>query len=256
MASKLRGRVALVTGASGGLGFATVEEFAREGARGIGIHFSRGRQRAEELVTRVGELGSQGLAVRADVSRKEEAARMVEEVVEAFGRLDVLVCLAGHRLTREEWFVPFEELTEEQLLAPIRVDLLGSVFCAQAASPHLRSSGSGRVILVSSTPAITGDVVGISYLLAKGALISLTRALALHLGPYNVHVNCLALGSIATDAMAAFTEEERRELEEETALGRMGTPEEVARKVVYLASEDSDFQTGSVLTVDGGYAMR
>jgi 3-oxoacyl-[acyl-carrier protein] reductase len=256
MGTKLKGKVALVTGASGGLGSATVLEFAREGARGIGVHYSSARERAQELASQVRELGSEALPVRADVSSRGQARMMVEEVVGAFGSLDVLVCFAGHPLTREDWFSPFEELTEKQLLRPLRVDLLGSVYCAQAAFPHLRQSQSGRIVFISSTPALTGDTSGISYLLAKGALLSLTRALALYMGPYNVHVNCLALGSIATEAMAAFTEEERGELEEEAALRRMGTPEEVARKAVYLASEDSEFQTGTVLVVDGGYAMR
>lgn len=248
--------MALITGGSGGLGSSTVLEFAKEGAKGIGIHYAAARNRAEELASEVTRLGVSAVAVRADISDREQAYGMVEEVVNAFGRLDILVCYAGHRLSREEWFVPFEELSEEDLMTPLKVDLLGSVYCAQAAIPHLKRSGNGRIILVSSTPALTGDVTGISYLLAKGALLSLTRALARYLGPFNVHVNCLALGSIATETMAAFTEEERRELEEEAALRRVGLPLEVARKAVFLASEDSDFLTGTVLVVDGGYAMR
>jgi 3-oxoacyl-[acyl-carrier protein] reductase len=255
MGSKLEGKVALVTGASGGLGSATVLEFAREGAQGIGVHYSRARERAEELVAQVRDLGSDAIALGADVSSRQEARRLVEEVVRAFGRLDVLVCFAGHPISREEWFSSFEELGEEDLMRPIHVDLMGSVYCAQASVPHLKRSGNGRIVFISSTPAITGDVAGFSYLLAKGALLSLTRALARYLGPYGVHVNCLALGSIATEAMAILTEEERRELEEEAALRRMGTPEEVARKALYLASGDSDFQTGTIIVVDGGYAM-
>jgi NAD(P)-dependent dehydrogenase (short-subunit alcohol dehydrogenase family) len=150
---------------------------------------------------------------------------------------------------------PFEDLDEEVLMKPLGIDLLGSLFVAQASIPHLRASGRGRIVFTASTPAVSGDVVGISYLLAKGALLSLTRSLAWYLGPDNVHVNALVLGSIDTDAMAGLTEEERRELEEETALKRFADPEEVARKAVFLASDDASFQTGTGLVVDGGFLM-
>lgn len=255
MARRLEGRVALITGGSGGVGAATVRAFAREGADAIAVHYASARDRAEALVAEVEKVGRRALAVQADVSRPDEARRLVQEVVDAFGRLDVLVCYAGHPFRRKEWFAPLEELTEEVLLGPLRVDLLGSVYCVQAAAPHLRASARGRVVLVSSTPALRGDTVGISYLLAKGGLLSLTKALALSLGPDGVHVNCLALGSISTEAMGVLTEQEVRELEEETALGRTGTPEEVARKAVFLASDDADFLTGTTLVVDGGFGM-
>ncbi len=207
------------------------------------------------MAAEIRRIGSEALPLKADVSDRRQAQSLVEEVVSTFGGLDILVCYAGHRFSREEWFSPFEELSEDALMMPLKVDLLGSIYCAQAAMSHLKESENGRIILVSSTPALTGDVVGISYLLAKGALISLTKALARYLGPFNVHVNCLVLGSIATRAMASLTEEERRELEEEAVFGRMGSPEEVARKAVFLASDDADFQTGTTLVIDGGLAM-
>ncbi len=255
MASKLRGKVALITGASGGIGSATALEFAKEGAKGIGIHYSSARGRADGLVSEVRNLGTEAVAIQADISDRQQAHRLVDEAVRALGGLDILVCYAGHPFRREEWFRPFEELSEDELLRPLKVDLLGCVYCVQAAARHLKRSGNGRLILVSSTPALTGDVSGISYLLAKGALISLTKALARYLGPSGVHVNCLVLGSISTEAMAVLTKEEVRDLEEETSLRRTGNPEEAARKAVFLASEDSDFQTGTSLVVDGGFTM-
>lgn len=255
MASKLEGKAALITGASGGIGSATALEFAREGSRGIGIQYTTGKERAEALAADVRHLGSEAAVLQADISKVEDAKRLVEGVVDAFGALDILICLAGHPFHREEWFKPFEQLAAKDLMRPIEVDLLGSIYCSQAAIPHLRQSGEGRIVLVSSTPALTGDTVGISYLLAKGALISLTKSLAQYLGPDGIHVNCLVLGSIDTEAMSNLMEEERRSLEEEASLRRMGTPEEVARKAVYLASKDSDFQTGTLMVVDGGFAM-
>jgi 3-oxoacyl-[acyl-carrier protein] reductase len=255
VARRLRGKVALVTGASGGIGSVTAVEFAKEGAKAVGIHYARSKKSAEEVLQEVKRFGGEGAVLKADVSDREQARAMVDSVVEQYGSLDVLVCFAGHPFRREEWFKVFEELTEEEFRRPLEVDLLGSVFCVQAAIPHMRDTARGRIILISSTPAISGDVVGVSYLLAKGGLLSLTRALAQYLGPHGIHVNALALGSIKTTPMAALKAKEMSEVKDETALKRLGYPMEVARKVVYLASDDSSFQTGSVMVVDGGAIM-
>lgn len=252
----LQGKVALITGASGGMGRATAVEFAREGARALGIHYSSSPDRAAKVVEEVKRLGADARALRADVGKPEEARGLVEAVVKAWGNLDVLVCYAGHPFRRDEWFTAFEDLTPDMLMAPLRTDLLGSAYCCQAAARHMKARRSGRIVLVASTPAITGDVVGIPYLIAKAGVLGLTRALALSLGPANVQVNAVAPGSIDTEAMTGLTQEERRALAEEPALKRLGTPREVARKVVFLASEDSDFTTGQTLVVDGGYALR
>lgn len=252
----LKGKVALITGASGGIGRATAVEFAREGARAIGVHYASSPDRAAKVVEEVRRLGAEARALRADVGKPDEARGLVEAVVEAWGGLDILVCYAGHPFRRREWFAPFEELTPEDLMGPLRTDLLGSIYCCQAAARFMKPRGTGRIVLVASTPAITGDRVGISYLIAKAGVLGLTRALALYLGPSNIHVNAVAPGSIQTEAMAGLTEEERRALASEAALGRLGRPEEVARKVVFLASDDSAYTTGHTLVVDGGYALR
>lgn len=255
MDGKLAGKAALITGASGGIGATTALVFAEEGARGVGIHYSRSQAEADALASRIRSRDCECVTAMADLTDREQAFALVESVAERLGGLDILVCYAGHPFVREEWFAPFRELTPESLMKPLQLDLLGAVYCAQAALPSLEASESGRLIFVSSTPALTGDTVGISYLLAKGAILSLTKSLARVLGSKNVHVNCLVLGSIDTPAMAGLTEEERRGLELESALGRMGSAEEVARKAVYLASADSDFQTGTALVIDGGFAM-
>jgi len=120
----------------------------------------------------------------------------------------------------------------------------------------MRRQRSGKIVFVASTPAITGDEVGYSYLIAKSGVLGLTKAAAQYLGPYNVHVNAIAPGSIDTEAMGVLTSKERKELAKYSALKRLGTAKEVARKAVFLCSEDSDFLTGMTLVVDGGYAMR
>ena len=136
------------------------------------------------------------------------------------------------------------------------MDLLGSVFAAQVAVPVMRKQRGGAIVLVGSTPAITGDVAGIPYFVAKAGVLALTRGLAQLLGPHNVHVNAIAPGAVDTDAMAGLSQKDAKSLAQEAALKRRGTPQEIARKAVFLCSDDASFMTGVTLVVDGGYAMR
>ncbi len=250
------GRFALITGGSGGIGRATALEFAREGARGIGVHYATNRSAADAVAKEVEAHGAKALPIQADVSKPPEAKRMVDTFVKTFGRLDALVCCAGHPFRRDEWFAGLEDLAEEMLLRPLRVDLFGSLFAVQAAVPVMKKQRRGFIVLIGSTPAITGDTVGLSYLLAKAGVLAATRGLAQILGPHNVHVNAVALGAIDTGAMAVLTKSERKALANEAALKRTGDPVEIARKIVFLCSDDASFMTGQTLVVDGGYAMR
>lgn len=253
---RLKGRNALITGATGGIGAATAREFAREGAAGLGIHYTRSKDRADALASELRELGARSVPLRADLGSREAARGMVDAFVREFGRIDALVCLAGHPFRRDEWFSDFESLTEAQVEAPLRTDLLGTIFTVQAAIPRFKAQASGTIVLTGSSAAITGDVVGISYLVAKAAILALTKGLAQYLGRYDVHVNAIAPGAVTTEAMASLTRGEESDLERETAMGRMGSPMEIARKIVFLCSDDASFITGATLVVDGGVAMR
>jgi len=253
---KLDGRCALITGSSGGMGRATAIEFAKEGAGAIGLQYARHRAPAESVAEAVRAEGAEPILLRADVSNREAAHRMMKTFLERFRRIDALVCYAGYAFRREEWTADFAELTEEAFHGPLHVDLLGSVFTAQAAMPAMKKQRGGAIVLIGSTPAITGDVVGVPYFVAKAGVLALTRALAQILGPYNVHVNAIAPGAVDTDAMAGLSASERKVLAKEAALRRRGTPQEIARKAVFLSSDDASFMTGETLIVDGGYAMR
>jgi 3-oxoacyl-[acyl-carrier protein] reductase len=249
--------VALLTGASGEIGSATAIEFARENARGVALQYNRGLRQTEDIVSRMRELGTEGIALKADISRKNQANALVARTVEHFGRLDALVCLAGHPFQRGNWSSPFERLAPGQLRKPLDVDLLGNAFVIQSAIPVMRKQHGGKMVLIGSTPALTGDTVGIAYLIAKAGILALTRALAQYLGPDNVNVNALALGPIDTQSTVGhLTAKEMKELKAEAALKRLGTPREIARAIVFLASDDSDFITGQTIVADGGYAMR
>jgi len=253
---RLDGKAILITGGSGGLGRATALAVAREGVQVVGVHYAKNRERAAAVAKEVEGLGAKAVTLGARVGRRAEAHRLVDRFVQAAGRLDAVVCFAGHAFLRGQWFEKFEDFTEEELILPIRTDLFGSVFVAQAAGRRMRRQRSGSIVFVGSTPAITGDTVGISYLLAKAGVLALTRALAQVYGPYNVHVNAIAPGSIRTRPMGDLTSREVRPLVEEAALKRLGTAEEIAAKAVFLCSDEVSFMTGATLVVDGGYAMR
>ncbi len=252
---RLEGKVALITGGSGGIGRATAVELAREGADVV-IQYRAGKARAEEVARAIGALGRKTLLVSADVSDASSCATMVAETLRTFPVIDILVGMAGHPFRREAWFKDFTLLSPEDIRGPMDVDLLGSLFAAQAVLPGMVTAGRGAIIFIGSTPALTGDVVGIPFLVAKAGLLALTRALSLRYGPQGIRVNALALGSIDSEAMGILGPEERKALAEEPALKRWGRPEEVGRTVAFLASDDASYITGQTLVVDGGYALR
>ncbi|MGQ0796404.1 MAG: SDR family NAD(P)-dependent oxidoreductase [Methanobacteriota archaeon] len=252
---RLTGRVALVTGGGGGIGRATALELARDGADVV-VQYRTSRGPAEEVARAIVASGRKGLAVRADVSDRDACVSLVRTAVQAFGRLDVVACFAGHPFVREEWFRAFPDLTPEDFRRPLEVDLLGSAYVAQAAIAEMARRGGGSLVLVGSTPALTGDTVGVSYLLAKAGVLAMARALALAYGPQGVRVHAVALGSIATEAMDTLDPKAKVALAEETALKRWGRPEEVARVVAFLASDDASYVSGATIVVDGGYALR
>jgi len=252
---RLEGRVALVTGATGGVGSAVAREFAAEGAA-VALQYHRNETSAEALVAELRGRGGRAVAIAADLTRPESCASLIEAVGSALGPPAILACFHGAPFRNETWSRDFEKLTAAEIHEAIDVDLLGTVFIAQAALPAMREARYGRVILTASTPALTGHREGLSYMLAKAGVLALTRSLAVIYGADNIHVNALALGAVDTPAMAPLPPQAAEALAKEAALGRRGTPREIARKAVFLASEDADYMTGQTIVVDGGYAMR
>ena len=252
---QLAGRSAIVTGSAVGVGRATALELARRGANVV-INYSRSEREAAETAADVERLGGRALVVRADVSRDEEVRAMVARAVEAFGSVHVLVNNAA--TTAFVNFADLEGLTEEQWDRILAVNLKGPFFCARAVAGPMKADGEGAIVNIASIAGIRAVGSSIAYAASKAGLINLTIALARALAP-EVRVNCVAPGFIDTrwlrQGLGPLFEPARQRTAEQTPLGRVSTPEDIAQVVLSLI-EDADFVTGQTIVVDGGNSIR
>jgi len=255
--SKFLGKVAIVTGASGGIGRAVALEFAREGADLV-LQYNTNSSATNQVAGEIETLGRQAILARVDFTNVMDSPREVQEMVDAtigkFGKVDFLVNLAGYP-ARGEWNKQLLDLKPEDFLKPIYVDLLGSFLCSRAVAPHFLKQKQGVIVNISSTPALSGHNRGFAFTVAKAGVIGLTKALAVELGPY-VRVNTIALGNIQTEWVKDLNEEEVRIATDENLSKRFGTPNEIARVITFLCSDDSVFIDGQTLVVDGGGVLR
>ncbi|MCI8594265.1 MAG: 3-oxoacyl-ACP reductase FabG [Oscillospiraceae bacterium] len=242
-------RVALVTGASKGIGAATARILAAEGCA-VAVNYNRSKAEAEALAAEIRDNGGTAIAVQADVSDGAAAAKMVDNVLEKFCQLDILVCNAG-----VTWQGLLHEMTAEEWRKVFAVDVDGVFHCCHAALPHMIHRKTGRIITVSSMWGVTGGACEVAYSAAKAAVIGFSKALAKEVGPSGITVNCVAPGVIATDMNSRLTEADLAALREETPLERIGTPEEVAQSIAFLASDAGSFYTGQVLQPNGGIVI-
>jgi len=254
--SRLTGKVAIVTGSSGGIGRAAIKAFAREGADVV-IHYRSNEKEANVLKEEVAALGRRSLLARVDFTDmkhvQSEVQNMVDSTIKKFGRIDVLVNLAGYP-ARGEWNKKLFELTAEDFFKPLNVDLFGSFLCARAVAPHMIRQEKGVIVNVSSTPALSGHDRGFAFTVAKAGIIGLTKALAFELSPF-VRVNTVALGNVETTWTLELNKDELSIAREENLVKRFGSQEEVARTLVFLCSDDSSFLNGQTLVLDGGTTL-
>lgn len=240
----------LITGSSRGIGAACARRFARDGWR-VAVHYHRSEKEARALAEELLGSGAEAVVVRGDLSDPEQAARAVDRAREALGHLDALVCSAGEALPVQL----LTDTTDDQWRRVMGIDLDGVFHTLRAAIPGMVSRKRGAIVTISSMWGVTGGSCEAPYSAAKAGVIGLTKALAKELGPSGIRVNCVAPGAIETDMTAFLTREDRAALAEETPLGRMGAPEEVAEAVRFLAGEEARFITGQVLRVDGGMVI-
>ena len=254
--SRLSDKVAIVTGSSGGIGRATALEFAKEGADVV-VQYRVRQPEAKGVADRISALGRKAILAQVDFTNVKQAPddvrKMVDETIKTFGRVDVLVNLAGYP-AKGEWNKRFLDLTPEDFFKPINVDLYGSFLCARAVAPHMIKEKKGVIVNVSSTPALGGHNKGFAFTVAKAGVIGLTKALAVELGPH-IRVNTVALGNIETECVSELTNELLEKERRENLIMRFGKPEEVARSIVFLCSEDSSFVNGQTIVLDGGSTL-
>ena len=247
--NKLAGKVAVVTGASKGIGAAIAKHLAAEGASVV-VNYASSTAGADKVVSEITSAGGKAVAVQGDVARKADIERLFAETKKAFGRLDILVNNAGIYE-----FSPLESITEEQFHKHFDLNVLGLILASQAAAKLFDSAG-GSIIntsSIASTLAIPNSAV---YSGTKGAVDAITRSLAAELGPRKIRVNAVRPGMVETEGThsAGITESDmRKQVEAQTPLGRIGQPQDIAGTVVFLASADSSWITGETFVISGGY---
>jgi 3-oxoacyl-[acyl-carrier protein] reductase len=251
--SKVEG-VALVTGGGAGLGRACAMTLGQRGAR-VAVHYMKSREGADEVVSALKAAGADAQSFQGDLTRSADVTALVDAVTARFGGIDILVNNAGDLIERK----PLMEMSEEFFHAVIDVNLTSTFLVSKAVGARMIARKSGTIINMSSLAAWNGGGPGAgAYSTAKGAIVSLTKALAKELAPHGIRVNCVAPGLIGETAFhgrftapAAFENAAKSVL-----LGRAGTPDEVAAVVAFLASSDASFLTGETIEINGGMNMR
>ena len=242
-------KVAFVTGSSRGIGRAIARELAREGYA-VGINYIQAHDKAAELVAELTGQGCRAMAVQADVADRAAITGAIRKVEEAFGPVTLLVNNAG---IAEQHL--FQDVTDEFWHRVIGVNLHGAFHTIQAVLPNMIREKSGCIINISSIWGQRGASCEVTYSSTKAALIGMTRSLAMEVAPSGIRVNCVAPGVINTDMVQVLGEEVLQQLAEETPLRRLGTPEDIAAAVAFLADDRASFITGQVLTSDGGFIV-
>lgn len=245
----LEGKVALVTGASRGIGRAIALELARQGAN-VAVNYAGNEAKANEVVETIRSLGREAFAVQADVACAEDVERIVKTVLDQFGRLDILVNNAG--ITRDNLLM---RMKEEEWDAVINTNLKGVFLCTKAATRTMMKQRYGRIINVASVVGVIGNPGQANYVAAKAGVIGLTKTAARELASRNITVNAIAPGFITTDMTEGLSEELKADMLKQIPLARFGEPDDVARAVAFLASDAACYMTGQTLHVDGGMVM-
>jgi 3-oxoacyl-[acyl-carrier protein] reductase len=245
----LEGRVAIVTGASRGIGRAIALELARRGAA-VMVNYVRSSQQAEEVVAQIQADGGRAQAIQANVSDFQESQALVKAAVDTFGGLDILVNNAG--ITRDTLIMM---MSEQDWDAVLSTNLKSTFNCSKAAARHMMRKRYGRIINITSVAGQMGNAGQTNYSASKAGQIGFTKALAREVAPRNITVNAIAAGYIETEIWANVPEEARQAALAIIPLGRKGEPEEIAFAVAFLASEQAAYITGQILGVDGGMAM-
>ncbi|MDF2719265.1 MAG: 3-ketoacyl-ACP reductase [Paenibacillus sp.] len=245
----LEGKVALVTGASRGIGRAIAIGLAEAGADVV-VNYAGSEQAAEEVVRHIESLGRRSFKVKADVASSVEVEEMVKQTIDRFQKIDIMVNNAG--ITRDNLIM---RMKEEEFDQVINTNLKGVFNCIKAVTRPMMKQRSGKIINISSVVGVLGNAGQANYVAAKAGVIGLTKSAARELASRNIAVNAVAPGFIETDMTDKLTQEQRDSMMQQIPFARLGQPEDIARVVRFLASDDSAYMTGQTLHVDGGMYM-
>lgn len=243
---KLTGKVAIVTGASRGIGREIAIALAKEGA-GIAINYFKDEEGGMQTLKLIRELGAPAIRIKRDVSDFDKAKEIVIETINHFGRVDILVNNAG--ISKVGLFL---DSSKDEIANLISTNLLGALYLSRHVLPHMLSRG-GNILNISSIWGETGASMEVLYSTTKGGLNLFTKSLAKEMGPSKIRVNAIAPGVIDTKMNSFLNKEDRQRLEEEIPLGRFGLAKEIGRVATFLCSEDSSYITGEIIRVDGGF---
>lgn len=242
-------KTVLVTGASRGIGRAIAEKFAKNNYNVV-INYFQSEDKAFEVQKKCIEYGSNAMVIKADVSDRVQVDNMIKLATEKFGKIDILINNAG--IAETEFFTDIKEEYFDRIMA---VNVKGVFNCCQSVSKDMISRKSGKIINVSSIWGIVGSSMEVHYSATKGAINAFTKALAKELAPSNITVNAVAPGAVMTDMLAHLSDEVLEYVRAETPLGSLGTVEQVADTVFFLAESTGDFFTGQILSPNGGYTI-
>src|SRR5207253_495874 len=245
---RLAGKVAVVTGASKGIGAGIAKQLAAEGAAVV-VNYASSKSDADKIVDEISKAGGKAVAVQANVAKKSEVERLFADAEKAFGKIDILVNNAGIYE-----FVPLEDVSEQQFHRMFDTNVLGLLLVTQEATKHFNSSG-GSVINIGSLASSLTPPTAVVYNATKGAVDAITHTLAKELGPRKIRVNSINPGMVVTEGSIAggYTEGDMRKMfESQTPLGRVGEPDDIAPAAVFFASDDSKWVTGETLLIAGG----
>lgn len=243
-----KNKTVLITGSSRGIGRATAYEFARNGANVV-INYVNSGEKAKEIKEKIESMGRKSISIQADVSNPKDIKKMINRVIDEFGRLDVLINNAGIIKA-----APLEELNKKDMMRVFEVNLIGCILCSKEAAPYLKKI-EGSIVNTASDFGICPSPGAIDYGASKAGIIHVTKSLAKYLAP-KIRVNAVAPGLTKTDMTAESSEEHKKESIKATPLNRLDEPENVAKMIVFLASKDASYTTGEIIVCDGGYFLK
>ncbi len=256
---RLDGKIALVTGAGTGIGRAIASLFARHGAR-IGVNVHKSVEGGQQTIRDISEQGGEAVLLPADITSPADVKEATERLVQTFGGIDILVNNSGIGTTRTSDRVT--DIDEDEWDRVLEVNLKGAMLTSKFVIPHIRKRGGGKIVNISSIRGLLGNPVLASYCASKGGMVLLTKQMAVDYAADDIRVNCICPGTTETpmiDRLLGLEEDPEKTAQSIRTmhpLGRFAQPEEIARAMLFLASEEASFVTGAVLPVDGGYTAK